>query len=664
VSLFLQVFLFLTADMRRRSGSRVLMMLLWLAYLSADTVAIFVLGHLAVYKRGPSHELIFFWAPFVLVHLGGQDNITAFSKQDNELWMRHLLSLVSQVVVAGYVVSRSSWSDARLRAAMLLMFIRGFFKYAGRILCLYSARPKNLGALSLLRLSNTIHSLQHVQDQANHSSDDPGFHIFGARREEAKERIKERRFKAMFIPDKCWEFVSQSLVTDAGDIMSVDAEVNDVEIIVVADELPDMLEEFKNSPDRGTAYKYVGALLVQTYKYLYTKAPLFYHVDLIFYHAILPFVRKHPRVRMLLTYPFYLIHTLFQYLSTTIALVLFATAEKKRHYSQADIIVSYLLLVGAIVLDLLPVFTFIVSYTRKPFRPGTTAKWAIMCLINCFMWPLGWQTTKQWSEELSQYSMIRRYTSNAFLPSLRKWIGEFFDTTHTPVTDDLRLLVLDKLLLHASRKEWDFASVRGERALEKWMGSHQVPESAAGRSGYATLLNSVNMRRVDFPISVLIWHIATDICYFSEDKGHHTESDEVKKKKKMMSRELSLYVMYLVFKCDVMLTSISRLAHKEAHEGLKKFILGRQSPQGNLDEKEAIIEVLEAMKKEEQHQTTDKNDEPANKDDATTTSRFQELLRSMEEVIYSPVLPRACAVAEELMAIDDEAARWNLISEM
>jgi hypothetical protein len=98
----------------------------------------------------------------------------------------------------------------------------------------------------------------------------------------AKERIKERRFKAMFIPDKCWEFVSQSLVTDAGDIMSVDAEVNDVEIIVVADELPDMLEEFKNSPDRGTAYKYVGALLVQTYKYLYTKAPLFYHVDLIF----------------------------------------------------------------------------------------------------------------------------------------------------------------------------------------------------------------------------------------------------------------------------------------------------------------------------------------------------------------------------------------------
>jgi hypothetical protein len=60
VSLFLQVLLFLMVDMRRRSRSWVLMMVLWLAYLLADTLAIFVLGHLAVYVEGPSHELMFF----------------------------------------------------------------------------------------------------------------------------------------------------------------------------------------------------------------------------------------------------------------------------------------------------------------------------------------------------------------------------------------------------------------------------------------------------------------------------------------------------------------------------------------------------------------------------------------------------------------------------
>jgi hypothetical protein len=152
VSLFLQVFLYLTANMRRRSGSRKKMTVIWLAYLSADTVAIFMLGHLAVYVRGPSHELMLFWAPFVLVHLGGQDNITAFSKQDNELWTRHLLSLVSQVAVAGYVVSKSSWPDARLRAAMVLMFLCGALKYAGRTLCLYSASPRSLRFSSLVSL--------------------------------------------------------------------------------------------------------------------------------------------------------------------------------------------------------------------------------------------------------------------------------------------------------------------------------------------------------------------------------------------------------------------------------------------------------------------------------------------------------------------------------
>ncbi|MFS9531658.1 hypothetical protein Q6247_26190, partial [Klebsiella pneumoniae] len=77
------------------------------------------------------------------------------------------------------------------------------------------------------------------------------------------------------------------------------------------------------------------------------------------------------------------------------------------------------------------------------------------------------------------------------------------------------------------------------------------------------------------------------------------------------------------------------------------------------------MEVIEAMKKEEQQQGSmlevahhdNKNEEPASKDAAATTSPLQEVL---EEVIDSPVLSRALAVAQELMAIDDEASRWDL----
>ena len=44
-----------------------------------------------------------FWAPFLLLHLGGLDSITAYSLQDSELGRRHLLGLVIQVGAAGCV---------------------------------------------------------------------------------------------------------------------------------------------------------------------------------------------------------------------------------------------------------------------------------------------------------------------------------------------------------------------------------------------------------------------------------------------------------------------------------------------------------------------------------------------------------------------------------
>nr|GEY66258.1 hypothetical protein CTI12_AA095370 [Tanacetum cinerariifolium] len=51
--------------------------------------------------------LLAFWVPFLLVHLGGPDTITAFALKDNELWLGHLLGLVVQRVAAVYVFAQS-----------------------------------------------------------------------------------------------------------------------------------------------------------------------------------------------------------------------------------------------------------------------------------------------------------------------------------------------------------------------------------------------------------------------------------------------------------------------------------------------------------------------------------------------------------------------------
>jgi hypothetical protein len=54
--------------------------------------------YLLVFVCHQSIEVV--WAPLLLMHLGGQDCITAYNIEDNELWMRHVLTAVSQITVA------------------------------------------------------------------------------------------------------------------------------------------------------------------------------------------------------------------------------------------------------------------------------------------------------------------------------------------------------------------------------------------------------------------------------------------------------------------------------------------------------------------------------------------------------------------------------------
>jgi hypothetical protein len=90
-SFSLQVFLFLAGGTRRRGTSTVLRVLLWLAYLTADTVATYTLGHLAITSSLHLHQLVVFWEPFLLLHLGGQDTVTAYALEDNRLWLQTLI---------------------------------------------------------------------------------------------------------------------------------------------------------------------------------------------------------------------------------------------------------------------------------------------------------------------------------------------------------------------------------------------------------------------------------------------------------------------------------------------------------------------------------------------------------------------------------------------
>ncbi|KAL5757406.1 hypothetical protein ACOSP7_020017 [Xanthoceras sorbifolium] len=143
LSLFLQIVLITFGSRRRFTTGSWIRIIVWLAYLMADWVATVALGNLASMQgdsttadsstnKKKNSQFQEFWAPFLLLHLGGPDTITAFSLEDNELWLRHLLGLVVQVGVAFYIFLRS-WSNNNVLTFIAIpVFISGIIKYGER----------------------------------------------------------------------------------------------------------------------------------------------------------------------------------------------------------------------------------------------------------------------------------------------------------------------------------------------------------------------------------------------------------------------------------------------------------------------------------------------------------------------------------------------------
>ncbi|KAK1584466.1 hypothetical protein Q3G72_033243 [Acer saccharum] len=123
--------------------------LVWSAYITADSIAAFCLGILLnnltqIYDDHNSKlldantQLTAFWAPFLLLHMGGPDTITAYALEDNELWSRHLFGLVVHTGMA-LSVMLMAWTASNLSVLFIIMFIPGLIKYGERTWVLWSA---------------------------------------------------------------------------------------------------------------------------------------------------------------------------------------------------------------------------------------------------------------------------------------------------------------------------------------------------------------------------------------------------------------------------------------------------------------------------------------------------------------------------------------------
>lgn len=448
LSLSLQRILILIGNRRKYTAGHRLELVIWLAYLSADWVATVSLGVLAKYsiECGDSldmnYTLLALWAPFLLLHLGGPDNITAYSLEDNELWLRYLLGLVVQVGVAVYVFIRS-WTSTTLNFLAIPMFVAGIIKYGERTWVLRYASSDNFRESMLPKPDPGPNYARYIEYK---SKKDEGFKvksgtvIADVTVHHSYKAVKSDKYPDAAILHYAYNFFGTSKRLFADLILSFHDIKNS--------------HSFFQNQNRSyvEAFKVIEIELGFIYDMFYTKAALVYSPV----GGILRCIT----------------------ISSTISVFVAFLIIDKHGYSKVDVIITYLLQVGAICLEIYSIIKLLSS------------DWTMLCfstlknmLVDFFFRAI----LSIPSNSMAQYNLIR-YCLNERPPRCRafqkvlgiyQWLEKQRYKDSKDVSSDLKKLIFEQLV-KKSRGASNFrdcrklCAQRGKWVLENETGASNL----------------------------------------------------------------------------------------------------------------------------------------------------------------------------------------------
>ncbi|XP_022772094.1 uncharacterized protein LOC111314716 [Durio zibethinus] len=532
-SLWLQIVLIFMAPLRKSTRATWVISLIWYAYLLADVTANFALGLISngqqrnqsnnpESKPKESSDLLAFWAPVLILHLGGPDTITAFSLEDNQLWKRHLLLLIYQVATVFYVFSQSLPNE-NLWIPTVLMFIAGIIKYVERTV-----------ALNLASLDKFLDSML--------KQPDPGANYAMLMEEYAFRKEAELPARLIPMPGPDAELETSDVPTEGNNLNNLDVvhyafkyfqvfKGLVVDLIFSNRELYES-RKFLIGKTAEEALRIIEVELNMIYDALYTKVEV---------------------VNSIAGYIFRFIA--FGLVFATLGLFYFQA--KKDEYHGVDIRITYTLLLGAIALDVIS-FLMLISSDWIFASIGPHSLWAaLFCNFLALKKPR-WHPCKckikdsdseknnakhhvlanplvcrRWSGSVPAHnlisSVIRKNTmpiedsvdkrmskASSFIRSIQK--TPVFGKFPMPIKD-----FVDKLTYVSSEpftwELWEF--IFGEQKAKSEFAD--TPESAQWVSSargdwvladHSKLLKYVT--DVQYDESLLLWHIATDLCYNTE----------------------------------------------------------------------------------------------------------------------------------------------------
>ncbi|XP_056176574.1 uncharacterized protein LOC115693722 [Syzygium oleosum] len=537
LSLFFQLTLATQGSRRKSIFSNWIKVILWTTYLLADSIATFTLGvlsnRLANIKEtkgmiDPKSQITAFWAPFLLLHLGGPDTITAYALADNELWPRQLARLCIQVGLACHIYSMAL-SGSTLSIVAAGMILMGFIKYAERTLCLYRASKGPLRDSMLSRPDvGPIYSRKMEQyalrkeegylvgiDQITQI---PGPEYLAVNRGQARE--KDRTLVRGYEFFKIFKLLLVGLTVNF-----VDLEASQRLFMG-----PDM--------DSAEAFNIVEIELGLMYDLLFTKAPL-----LNFAWGIIRWVIS---------------------LSVPCAVLVFFSLQDKKDYPTVDICITFLLISVAILLEIYSLLLAISSDWIHHWRLQRSRRSAISSAIAL----LRFSPSQRWSNSVAQFSLLRS--------SIRKRKSVFrhqrFAKLHEVVDKNfyIRYKEFDRYFKGLIFRHMTETVRNLERTVGLKSGSASLKlevHELLKRSNCDHLAWSVE--EMKFDQCILIWHIATELCHYID--GGKTLSDEDGKNSEMCML-VSQYMLYLlVFYPSMLPAGIGVLRYEDTLVEAQKF---------------------------------------------------------------------------------------------
>ncbi|CAJ2629355.1 uncharacterized protein LOC123909724 [Trifolium pratense] len=538
VSLFLQMVLIFLGNRRKYIVDKRLQLLIWFTYLSADWIATVALGILSKdtkdHKKDTNFAIMAIWAPFLLVHLGGPDTITAYSLEDNQLWPRHMLELLYQLAVAVYVVYRS-WNTDPLKYVTVPIVMAGIIKYGERTWSLRSGSNDGFRESILPPPDPGPNYAKFMDDYT--AKKDEGYHV-------TLDEINETTPLVLDHNSQGETGIPNANIPDAQALRDGFKYYNIPECLFA-----DLIFSFQDhkssqfffhSSNWKDAFKAIEVELGLIYDMLYTKAVVTYS-----YRGIL-----------LKSVSFFC--TLFAFIAFSF-LIFKQSVDNKldfkghKHWNY-DMIITFVLFIGAILLEIYAVIvllssSWVMNWLRKHKnrRVDLLYKFIWFCQF-CFKL----SHTIRWSNQMSQFNLISFCLKDEPVKCIKLQklfhIYMFFEKSYyqkaKQVSEGLKELIFDQLKEKSEEAEdiqacKKLCAHKGDRVLNKW-SCDNVPD--INRS----------IKEVEFDQSILLWHIATDLCYSSEYNEHQI-LNRVAQQSREESQLLSDYMLYLLVICPFLL---------------------------------------------------------------------------------------------------------------